>query len=124
MTRGMDTVCPETPRSNRRLSESVELTKKIRYSDHLQLRMGLRKIARPLPRSIYRRAKEVYYDNRTGNLVAVARARYGGRLREMMVAFSETKDEVILITVHPLKPRQKSNRVASGRWTAHEREKK
>ena len=106
------------------LPERVELTKKIRYSDHLQLRMHLRRIARPLPRGIYRRAKEIFYDNRTGNFVAVARGRYGGRLREMMVAFSETKDEVTLLTAHPLKPRQKSNRVASGRWIPDEREKK
>ena len=45
----------------------------------------------PLPRSIYRRAKEVFYDHRTGHFVAVARSRYGGRLREMMVAYSEIK---------------------------------
>ncbi len=68
--------------------------------------------------------KEIFYDNLTGSLVAVARARYGGRFREMMVAFSEKKDEVILVTMHPLKPRQKENRIASGRWVRHEREKK
>src|SRR6185436_16341689 len=106
------------------LLESVELSKRIRYSDHLQLRMSLRRIPRPLPRSIYRRAKEVFYDHRTGHLVAIARSRYGGRLREMMVAYSEIEDEVTLITVHPLKPRQKTNRLASGRWIPHEREKK
>jgi len=107
-----------------RLSESIELAKRIRYSDHLQLRLSLRKIPRPLPRSIYRRAKEVFYDNGTGHLVTVARARYGGRLCEMMVAFSETKDEVTLVTVHPLKLRQKANRIASGRWIPYESEKK
>jgi hypothetical protein len=95
------------------LSESVELAKRIRYSDHLKLRISLRRIPRPLPRSIYQRAKEVFYDHMTGHLVAVARSRYGGRLREMMVAYSEVKDEVTLITVHPLKPRQKTNRIAS-----------
>ena len=104
--------------------ESVELTKRIRYSEHLQLRLGLRRIPRHLPRSVYQRARELFYDNRTGNLVAIARARYGGRFREMMVAFSEKKDEVILVTVHPLKPRQKANRIASGRWIPHEREKR
>jgi hypothetical protein len=100
------------------------LAKRIRYSDHLQLRLTLRRIPRPLPRAVFQRAKELFYDNRTGNHVAVARARYGGRFREMMVAFSEKKDEVTLVTVHPLKPRQKANRIASGRWMPHEREKK
>src|SRR5262245_54498814 len=106
------------------LSESVELRKRIRYSDHLQLRLNLRRIPSPLPRNVYRRAKELFYDSRTGHFVAVARARYGGRFREMMVAFSETKEEVTLVTAHPLKPRQKANRIASGRWIPHEREEK
>jgi hypothetical protein len=90
------------------LSESVELAKRIRYSDHLKLRMSLRRIPRPLPRSIYQRAKEVFYDHTTGHLVAVARSRYGGRLREMMVAYSEVKDEVTLITVHPFEASAKN----------------
>ena len=99
------------------------MAKRIRYSDHLKLRLSRRRIPRSLPRSIYRRAKEVFYDHTTGHLVAVARSRYGGRLREMMVAYSEVKDEVTLITVHPLKPRQKTNRIASGRWIPHEEKK-
>jgi hypothetical protein len=70
------------------------------------------------------RFPQVLDDQRTGNLVAVSRSRYGGRLREMMVAYSEIKEEVILITVHPLKPGQKTNRIASGRWIPHERENK
>jgi uncharacterized protein YuzE len=96
---------------------------RIRYSQHLKLRLELRKIPRHLPRSIYQRTNELYYHNRTENLIATARARYGGRIREMMVAFSENKAEITLVTVHPLKPRQKANRIASGRWIPYEREK-
>jgi len=100
------------------------LRKRIRYADHLQLRLRLRRIPRYLPRRVYQRAKELFFDNTTENFIAVAQARYGGKTREMMVAFSEKDDEVILITVHPLKPQQKANRVASGRWIPHETEKK
>ncbi len=56
--------------------------------------------------------------------MAVARARYSGRTRDVMVAFLEKDDEVLLITVHPLKPQQKANRIASGRWVAYAREEK
>lgn len=102
----------------------MALRRRIRYAGHLQLRLGLRKIPRQLPRRIYHRAKELFYDRITANFVAVARARYAGKTREMMVAFSEMDDEIILITVHPLKPRQKANRVASGRWVPYEKGKK
>jgi len=72
---------------------------------------------------MYQRAKELFYDKITGNFVAIARARYAGNIRDMMVAFSEKENEIILVTVHPLKPRQKSNRVASGRWVPYEKGK-
>ena len=98
--------------------------KRIRYADHLQFRVALRRIPKHLPRNLYRRTKEVFFDNITGNYVAIGRARYGGKIRDMMVAFVEKDDEITLVTVHPLKPRQKANRVASGRWVSYEREKK
>lgn len=98
--------------------------KKIRYADHLLLRLALRRIPKQLPRTIYRRTKEVFYDRVTGNFVGTARARYAGKIREMMVAFLEKDEEMILVTVHPLKPHQKANRIASGRWVPYERKKK
>ena len=90
-------------------------------ADHLRLRLALRRIPEGLPRRVHKRAKELFYDRMTGNLVAVARARYSGRTRDVMVAFLEKDDEVLLITVHPLKPQQKANRIASGRWVAYAR---
>jgi hypothetical protein len=100
------------------------MRERVRYADHLQLRLSLRRIPKNLPRSVFRQAKEFFYDEITSNFIAVAEARYAGKNREMMVAFLEKDDGVILITVHPLKPHQKANRVASGRWIPHEREKK
>ena len=99
------------------------MRKRIRYAGHLEVRLDLRSIPRQLPRRIYHRAKELFFDNLTGNFVAVARARYAGKIRDMMVAFSEKKDEIVLVTVHPLKPQQKANRVASGRWVRYEKGK-
>ena len=66
----------------------------------------------------------MFYDKVTGNFVGTARARYAGKIREIMVAFLEKDDEIILVTVHPLKPHQKANRIASGRWVPYERQKK
>ncbi len=100
------------------------MKKSVRYADHLQFRLRMRRIPRNLPRDVFKRAKEIFYDNITGNFIALAKARYAGKTREMMVAFSEKDDEIILVTVHPLKPHQKTNRIAAGRWVPHEREKK
>jgi len=100
------------------------VSKKIRYADHLKLRLALRRIPEALPRNVHKRAKELFYNRLTGNLVAVARARYSGKTRDVMVAFLEKDDEVVLITVHPLKPQQKANRIASGTWVSYEREEK
>ncbi len=86
--------------------------------------MAMRQIPKNLPRRILQRANESFYDKITGNFIALARARYAGKMREMMVAFSEKNDEITLVTVHPLKPHQKTNRIVSGRWVPHEREKK
>ena len=49
----------------------------------------------------------MFYDKVTGNFVGIARARYAGKIREMMVAFLEKDNKIILVTVHPLKPHRK-----------------
>jgi hypothetical protein len=97
--------------------------KRIRYAEHLHLRLALRKIPQQLPRRIYQRAKERFFDTATRNFVAVTRARYAGKIREMAVSFAEDEEIVTLITIHPLHGHQKTNRIASGRWIPYETEK-
>ncbi|MEK7542419.1 MAG: hypothetical protein AAB524_01830 [Patescibacteria group bacterium] len=38
------------------------------------------------------------------------------RIREFVVVYEETDQEVRLITIHPLKPYQKFGRIQSKRW--------
>jgi hypothetical protein len=87
----------------------------IRYADYLRLRPVLRKIPEHLPQRIYRRAKEWFFDTVTQHCVAVARARYAGKLREMAVSFEDSEETITLITIHPLKAQQKTNRVNAHR---------
>lgn len=93
----------------------------VQYADHLRLRLALRKIPEQLPRKIYQRAKEQFFDTVTHHCVRVDRARYAGKLREMAVSFEETEKAILLITIHPLKARQKTNRIHSGRWIPYEK---
>ena len=95
--------------------------RRILYADHLRLRLALRKIPEQLPRRIYYRAQERFFDTITSHYVAVARARYAGKIREMAVSFEEAGETVILITIHPLKAQQKTNRIASRRWVLYEK---
>jgi len=95
--------------------------KQIWYAEHLRFRLALRRIPEQLPRRIYQRAKERFFDTETRHFVTVARARYAGKIREMAVSFEESGETVTLITIHPLKVHQKTNRIASGRWVPYEK---
>ena len=89
---------------------------KIFYSNHLKFRLGIRKIPYNLPREIYLSAKEHYFDSQTLKLIAIKKIEFKGKAREMAVTYKKQDGSVRLITIHPLKTFQKTNRIQSGRW--------
>ena len=95
--------------------------RRIQYADHLRLRLALRQVPEQLPRRIYQRAHERFFDTATHHRVAVARARYAGKIREMAVSFEDDGETVTLITIHPLKEQQKTNRINARRWVPYEK---
>lgn len=88
----------------------------IRYSKHLLTRLRIREIPETLPRLIMVKARRRFFDTETDLEIAVARAKFAGKLREVMVAYRRDGDDMLLITIHPLKLHQLKNRIASGRW--------
>jgi galactose mutarotase-like enzyme len=90
--------------------------KEIRYSKHLQTKLTLRTIPGELATDIYRDADERFSDKQTGYMVAVKQVEIYGHQREVMIAYEEDDETVVIITVHPLKKGQKENRIATGRW--------
>ena len=88
----------------------------IRYSEHLFTRLRLRKIPERLPRHIILKARSRFFDTETNLEIAVARAKFMGKTRDIMVAYRRRGADVLLITIHPLKLNQVKNRIASGRW--------
>jgi len=90
--------------------------RKILYSSHLILRLKLREISHSLPKKIYQNSKEHYFDRETGKKIAIGKAKYKSKLREMAVVYEEINDQINLITIHPLKKCQKISRIRSGRW--------
>ncbi len=89
---------------------------KVLYTDHIKNRLGLRKIEYDLPKEIFEQAKERYLDKETGHSIAVMRAVFCGKIKEIMVAYVIEQADVKLLTIHPLKAGQKENRIESGRW--------
>ena len=87
----------------------------IKYSKHLENLLILRKIPRDLPLRIFEQAEERFTDGETGNYIAVKRVESFGKERDMIVVHDKKEDEVEIIPIHPLKERQKENRVESGR---------
>lgn len=92
------------------------MNKNIVYSLHLQFRLGFRQIARNLPKNIYLTAKERYFDKETQKFIAIKKVKFKNKLREMAVSYEESAERITLITIHPLKLLQKSNRIKAERW--------
>ncbi len=89
---------------------------KIQYTEHLQLRLKLRGFPHDLPKEIYERAEESYYDTSTSNYVALKRLNYAGKMRTMAVTYNKHEDMIEIITIHPIKEGQREKRIGSGRW--------
>lgn len=78
--------------------------------------MKLRRIDYNLPKEVFNKSGERYFDQETNHLIAIMKVELYNKLREIMVAYIIEKDIVKLLTIHPLKEGQKENRVKSGRW--------
>jgi len=76
----------------------------------------LRRIEYDLPKRIVEQTEERYYDNATGYFVAIMKTELYNKTKEVMVAYVIEEDCLKLLTIHPLKERQKKNRIRSGRW--------
>lgn len=88
----------------------------ISYTTHLELRLELRTIPVDYPRTIANDPDEIYWDTAENRRIAIKRLLYQGTMRPMMIAYDETEQEIIIITIHPISEGQLSSRVARGRW--------
>ena len=86
------------------------------YTDHIRLRLKLRLIPHDLPRQIYSKAIERYFDALTGHLIAIMKKELHGKTKEYALSYDEKGKIVELITIHPIRSLQKLARVKTGRW--------
>ena len=86
------------------------------YSQHIKARLRLRRIEYDLPKRIFEQAKDRYYDNDTGHIIAIMKTVLYNTVKDVMVAYVIEGEIPKLLTIHPLKKGQKENRIESGRW--------
>lgn len=89
----------------------------ITYTDHLILRLNIRKIPREYPGIISRYPQQKFFDNIEGNYIAIKKLKYNGKLRNMMVAYDIKDGKIEIITIHPISDEKIRNRILTKRWT-------
>jgi hypothetical protein len=80
----------------------------------------LREIPNGLAETILRDADGYYRNGITGWSIAVKRIEFQAKERDMALTYTVEGDEIVLITLHPLKEGQKQRRIESERWIPDE----
>tara|TARA_Y100000310_G_scaffold189087_1_gene189049 strand:+ start:1931 stop:2209 length:279 start_codon:yes stop_codon:yes gene_type:complete len=88
----------------------------IKYTDHLKLRLQLRKIPYNYPKLILENSDQKFFDNIEKKTIAIKKLIYNGSLRNIMIAYENKGDHIEIITIHPINKNQIINRIKSGRW--------
>ncbi len=93
---------------------------KLYYTNHLKLRLKLRKIPNNYPKIIYENPEQKFFDNIEKTKIAIKRLKYNNKLKNMMIAYEEKYDKDEIITIHPISDEKIMNRILSGRWKENE----
>ncbi|MBI2135957.1 hypothetical protein HYU06_02720 [Candidatus Woesearchaeota archaeon] len=88
----------------------------ISYTDHLNLRLTVRKISYSYPRKIYEKPEQNYFDNTENNFISIKKLYYNKKVRNIMIAYEKTGNRVNIITIHPITDEKIINRLINGRW--------
>jgi hypothetical protein len=89
----------------------------VKYSDHLQFRMNMRRIPKQMPERIYYDSTQRYYNHHTLRRIAVMEVYYQRRRTLMMIAYDQFPDYAEVITIHTITRQQIREHVEIGRWT-------
>lgn len=89
---------------------------RISLSQHLKLRIKVRKINRQMPKRIVEESKELYFDQETKHFIAVKEETYAKKKRPMVAIFDKSDDSIEIITVYPTDKEEIAARIMKGRW--------
>ncbi|MBI2547040.1 MAG: hypothetical protein HYW23_01180 [Candidatus Aenigmarchaeota archaeon] len=91
--------------------------KEIVYTEHLKLRLKIRKIPEHYPKEIYKNPEQKFFDNVEGNFIAIKKLEYNNKIRNVMIAYEQKEGKIEIVTIHPITDEKIINRVVSRRWT-------
>ena len=92
----------------------------ISYTNHLKLRLKIRKISENYPKIIYENPESQFFDNIEGAYISIKKLKYNNKVRNMMVAYEIKNKKIEIITIHPISDEKIKNRILTGRWTKNE----
>lgn len=90
------------------------------YTEHLELRLKVRKIPYHYPKKIYDNPEQKYFDKTEGTFIAIKKLSYNKKIRNMMIAYERKNDDIDIITIHPITDEKIINRTIRGRWIKNE----
>ncbi|MBI2558962.1 hypothetical protein HYW20_06595 [Candidatus Woesearchaeota archaeon] len=93
---------------------------KVTYTEHLRLRLKVRKIPKEYPAKIYENPEQNFFDNAEQRRIAVKKLYYNKKMRNMMIVYDENDGFAEIVTIHPISDEKIVNRVISGRWIKNE----
>jgi hypothetical protein len=93
---------------------------KMIFTDHLKLRLKIRKTPNSYPKIIYEDPDQSFFDNLEKTNIAIKKLKYNNKLRNMMIAFDVINGNIEIITIHPITDERILNRLISGRWRKNE----
>lgn len=88
----------------------------IKYTNHLILRLKIRKIPFKYPKLILEDPNQRFFDVLERKQIAIKRLKYNGKIRNMMIAYETKGNFAEIITIHPIADERIINRLMSGRW--------
>ncbi len=90
------------------------------YTEHLKIRLKLRRIPEDYPNKIYTAPEKKYYDSVENTFIAIKTLYYKGKKRNMMIAYQRKGKTDRIITIHPITDEKILNRIISRRWLEDE----
>jgi hypothetical protein len=95
--------------------------KRIEYTNHLKLRLEIRKIPFEYPKEIFEKPDKLFFDNIEKRHIAIKRLKYNKKFRNLLIAFDIFKDRIEIVTIHPISDEKILNRIISERWKENEK---
>ena len=65
---------------------------------------------------IYKNPESVFFDTAEENYIAIKKLFYNGKVRMMMIAYEHNDEGAEILTIHPIKSQNVTNRIRCGRW--------